>query len=315
MSNALDRMWDIAQRRNKTFKTVPRMHFPDYRTFDDVTILGGFSWVRQEKKIRYIHSRDIVEVFSEFPQMPTEVARDYLNATQSGNKCRVDKATYEQVMRKRSAPRFANPGILEGCAYVDVRRAYFSILNIIGWGVSYHPGKWIGAGFSCEDFPLPDHSVSRNSLVSSCITNQRSEWDGISNVHIRTGFNPLMNFPLWACVQDILNGIALDMVDLGARYVHTDGYIFPLDRVDSAINRIADWGLVGRVKEQGKSGAIWNSNEYKIGYHRTLTRTGRFAIHDGIDHEVNTAWLRPRIAKLAKLRERGYLPERPDNVG
>lgn len=312
---AKEMMWELAQRRNKVFKTIPRYNFPDYRTFNDVTVLGAFSWVRKTAKIRYIHSRDIVEVFPEFPQMPTEVSRDYLNATQIQSKVRIDNATYQQVMRKRSAPRFANPGVLERCAYVDLRRAYFSILNVIGWGVSYHPGKWIGAGFDCSDFPLPEHSIARNSLVSSCITNERSEWDGIGAIHIRTGFNPLMNFPLWAAVMDVLNGIALDMVDLGAVYVHTDGYIFPENRVDSALNRIAEWGLEAQVKERGVTGAVWNSNEYRIGYHRTLTRSGKFQIHDGIDHEINTAWLRPRIAKLSKLRKKGYLPERPDSVG
>lgn len=238
--------------------------FPPLTQLQSVTFIGSFAWTCPAEDWKIIKSKNAISLFDGW-LTPAEVARYYITA-RYGRPGRLTSQQYNEVMRQRSAPLYAVPCEVDKAVYIDLKSAYWSILQVIGWDVDYMPGKWLAVKSSVQDFPLPKHKLARNCLVSTGLVGNSKMWDG-SRLIFRAKRNPLTNMMLWAAVQDTLNCIADDMVRAGALYVHTDGYILRDQDAAAGIQVLNDWGLVGTVREEGKA-KILGVGTYEIGSHR-----------------------------------------------
>lgn len=272
--------------------------FPHLTDLDNRTLLGSFSWFTPNEHIRYLNPMTVVNIGLGDQTQP-EIARDYL-MVKYGRPPKIRKAQLDEVTRLRTAPLFSTPGVYPDMCYIDLKAAYWSILRVIGWDVDYMPGQWLTFRSDVEDFPSPDLKVARSALVSLSQSASLSVWTGQRLTKEKTGSN-LLNSALWACTFDILHGVASDMIDLGAVYVHTDGYMLPRARADEAIFRASEWGLKAAIKHEGDA-EVTTVGVYRIGTRQTLQRS---PIAPSVWHKLDnrwTEWLRPRVKFLSKYR-------------
>lgn len=297
LSIIYDKMGDRAEKRQSA-NSYRIDTMPNLRDIDNRTILGSLSWFTPAEHLRYIHPDAIVNI-GHGEQTESEIARDYL-MVKYGAPPKIRKAQLDELKKPRKAPLMSIPGYYPDMVYVDIKSAYFSIMRIVGWDVDYMPGKWLTFRSDVEDFPAPDLKVARSTLLSSCQSANIGVWTGERIITEKTG-NGLLNSALWACVFDVLNGVAADMLDIGAVYAHTDGYILPRARAEQAIDKIREWGLLGTIKKQGDA-HITTVGVYRIGEHQTLQRT---SIMPHVFHKVDYQWrdwLKPRVKFLSKYR-------------
>ena len=272
--------------------------FPHLNDLDNRTLLGSFSWFTPVEHIRYVNPLTVVNIGLGDQTQP-EIARDYL-MVKYGKPPAIRKTQLSELLRTRNAPLWSMPGVYPDMCYIDIKSAYWSILRIIGWDVDYMPGKWLTFRSSLEDFPAPELKVARSALVSLSQSATLSVWTGERLGKEKTGSN-LLNSALWACVFDILNGVANDMVSLGAVYCHTDGYMLPKARAEQAIETIREWGLPASIKHEGDA-EVTTVGVYRIGARQTLQRS---KIVPHVWHKIDptwSAWLKPRVKFLAQYR-------------
>lgn len=272
--------------------------FPDLKEIGNRTFLGSFTWFTPADHIRYVKS-DGMENVGFGDQSPPEIARDYLSV-KYGRPPAIKKFQLEELDRTRNAPLMSTPGIYPDMCYIDIQSAYWSIIRIVGWDVDYMPQEWLALRSDNEDFPAKEIKVARSSLLSVCKSQIMSMWSG-TQLYNEVSKTSLYNSALWACVFDVLNGVADDMVSLGAVYVHTDGYIIPRKRADEAIDKIREWGLPSSIKFEGDS-EITTVGCYRVGGHQTLQRT---PVSPHVWYKIDARhkdWLKPRIKWASKYR-------------
>jgi len=245
-------MEELASERPQ-IKTDPVATFPSLYSIHDYTFIGSFAWTSQAGKWKIVASKNALKTSVGW-QTPAELARDYIKVKYK-KPGRVTREQYDEFMRKRAAPLLAIPGTYENSLYLDLKSAYWSILQVIGWDVDYYPGKWLGVKSDVRDFPYWKNKLSRNCLVSVGLTGMGKAWDGEKLVFHKKQ-NPYTNMMLWSCVQDVLNGVAYDMKRAGAVYAHTDGYIVEEKNYHSAMEVFDSWGLVGTVRSEGRHEVI-----------------------------------------------------------
>jgi hypothetical protein len=99
------------------------------------------------------------------------------------------------------------------------------------------------------------------------------------NVHI--------NFSLWALIMDTLHSVAMEAIKHGAVYIHTDGAILPVARVQSYIEAVAAYGLDAQIKHNSY-GECWI---FGMGNWRCGERTTkRFGASDRVMSVVDTVY-------------------------
>lgn len=284
---------ELAHQRRE--KMTPEMvtHFPSIVDMRTKVILGSFSWTMPFLRRRFLDSNTSVDIFG-VEQTPTEISRDYLRVV-FPDRLRATGAQVEELRKQKTHPLYANPCVIESAAYVDLKSAYWSIMNAVGWNVDYFPNKFLGKGRGVEDFPLPNHKPARNSLVSMGLPSQSRIWTGTGFETEHTN-NPNLNLGIYRLVQDVLHTIAFKAVQLGAMYVHTDGYILPIEKADELIYYIGEWGLTSKIKETGQA-KIYAAGVYSIGEHKIHRIVHGYTPHSYIKPE-SESWLLPRFAKL-----------------
>lgn len=233
------------------------------------------------------------------PQTPSEVARDYLLAKYQYPR-RASKRQVESIHLPRSQAMYCVRGKLERAVYLDVRAAYFSIMQIVGCTPDYFPGRFLGAGDPPSDFPCPDHKIARNCLVSVGTSNTMQTWTGYG-LDLKKSWNSVYNMGLWALVQDVLHGVAADLIEkAGAIYFNVDGAIIPEVALNTGIDILRAWGLEGKVKHKGRA-EVFGIGRYKVGRFRTrhmpALATGDFK---AINNYCNRAELRRNMYILSK---------------
>lgn len=274
--------------------------WPAFTQQDTPIFLGSYSWSFPAKHWRWLYQPTALDI-GNGPQTPGEITRDYLD-WKFPKPLRATTDQYKAITVHRAFPCCAFPGEYPDMAYVDLKSAYWSILRMFGWDADYFPGKWLGVSSSILDFPLQDHKPARSGLVTAGLsspcrfwTGERLEWKTIGSRHINLG--------LWALVQDVLHGIADDMLSLGAVYVHTDGYIVPQSQLAAATEIAMSWGFTCSVKGQGDA-CVWGVGAYKIGSVQTkrqgLLPTTFFAIEP-----VHKDWLRAKCYFFSKRAQMG----------
>ena len=268
----------LAERHTKQqIEIVDR--FPSLLEVKDNVMLGSFSWYWMNSKRKDI-LRPFAMNFTETISTPSELARAYLEL-----KYPKQRATGEQLRefeKPRSAPLFSKPQTLEEGVYIDIRSAYWQILQIVGWDADYNPQKWLARGEPMDDFPYADIKLSRNCLITAGLPSEASFWHGQDakfkkvNTHNRSS-----NLGIWALTMDILHGVAWDAIQAGAIYAHTDGFICHAKRYDAVVSAIREWGLESRVKMAGET-KVYGVGCYQIGEHGTKNPKIQDHHYDGL---------------------------------
>jgi hypothetical protein len=290
-------MADRAHHRFETYHPEVLSDFGQITEIKNMTWIGSYSWCTPADKRRLLDEEGIITQLHDVPQTPPEVARDYL-ICKYPDKRRHIKAQYGEINKPRSHPRLCIPGRFADMAYVDLRSAYWSITRIVGWDIDYYPGQWIGKRSDNDDFPLPEHKVARNALVSAGLLSPTHVWTGVGLKSIKT-HNPLVNYDLWALVNDVLHAIAMIAVNYGAVYINTDGYIMARGLANTFISEVAEWGLQARIKHQGDAD-VYAVGSYKIGDYATKHKP-HFASSILFNvYEPDSDWLKLRFGKLAR---------------
>lgn len=279
-----------------TFETSIVTAFPPLTSLAEPAFLGSFSWAGINRRWRIIPRKDIRALFG-FQLTPADIARDYIKAKYK-RAGRISTAQYHATVKApRHAPLYAAPQTLERAVYLDLKSAYWSILQIIGWDVDYFPNRFLGVNSTCADFPFWRDKMARNCIVSVGLTGFGKRWTG-EKLEFAPKPNPLTNMVLWCAVQDVLNSVAADMVNAGAVYVHTDGYILPADKVRDGFRVLDEWGLIGSIRHEGEC-KVYAVGTYDIGGHKASRLNPTFGKpFDNIDRRWG-GWLRPRFKRFA----------------
>lgn len=234
--------------------------FPDIRLFNERIIWGVFSWTFPARKVRQI-KKSVVRDIGNGWQTPSEIARDYLDFYYP-KRLRATGAQARAICEHKTAPLFINPGVLQHGVYIDLQAAYFTIMLRYGWNVDYFPGRWIIPGRPPVDFPLAWDKIGRNCLVSAGISSSTNIWTGKKFIRKRTK-NLHVNYGLWTLIQDLLHLVASFAVyRCEALYVHTDGYIIPVENRERLTDFIEALGLQWTIKGEGQTHVVSFGNFY-----------------------------------------------------
>lgn len=290
-------MAELAAKRQEKFNYKILKAFPGLGTVETKTFLGAYSWTQPYTQTRIMRAMDLLDI-GYGKQTPTEITRDYLEC-KFEEPLRATGAQAEAFLLHRAAPLLAKPQVLRDAVYIDIRSAYWTIVNTVGWNVDYFPSKFLGRGSTCEDFPLKDHKPARSSLVSMGLPSNVRVWDG-KTFHVESSRNKNLNVGLWALTMDILHAIAWQARLYGAIYIHTDGFIFPRAMSRPFTDFIRDSGLDCRIKLAGDC-EVRGVGQYKIGSYKSGRWTDAPMYHSYI-YEVDSNWLLPRFARFAALR-------------
>jgi hypothetical protein len=230
---------------------------------DKPTIIGSFAWTQSATRTKWIHTQHAVLGGGGWTT-PADLSRDYLAVKYKDRRVRANTKQYEAVsLVKRQAPLAALPGQYDA-VYLDLVSAYWSILEVIGWDVDYSPGRFLGVRSSVGDYPYQHVKLSKNCMVSCALPGNMRLWTGKTMLFEKKR-NKFINMVMWACVMDVLNGIAHDMIHKAhAVYVHTDGYIIPMEYERVAYEVADEWGLVVREKGKGQ-GEVRGIGDYTVG--------------------------------------------------
>lgn len=287
----------LAKRRDK-YETQVVETLPDIRTLKERVYWGVFSYTLTKSKVRLIKRSALVSIGSG-PETPSEVARDYLAALYP-RRLRAVGSQAESIQLHRAYPLYAKPGaIADGC-YVDIRSAYWSLMLLAGWDVDYYPGHWLIPGRPPADFPLAEHKVARNCLVSLGLPSVTTLWTGElwKRVHTR---NQRLNLGLWSFVQDVLTACAHIAIAHGALYVHTDGAIMPSANVAAYQEELKYWGLETSIKFAGPS-LILGVQNWMVGEKQTKCFGATTPREFSSLRRVDLMWLREKMHWLSSKR-------------
>lgn len=269
---------------------------PSLYEIQDYVMLGSFSWYHQQAKKRTL-LRPFSMLFPEVVATPSDLVRGYLDI-----KYPKLRAVREQIAAWKvsySQPLYAQPHQCERGVYIDIKSAYWTILQIVGWDADYFPSKWLGRGKDMQDFPYPDFKLTRNCLVTAGLVNDRSVWDGYKQTYQNTKMgNNHVNLGIWALAMDVLQCVAFDAIRAGAFYVHTDGYICDAGRLDAVQEAISEWGLTTTIKAAGET-IVYGVGAYSVGEKVTKNPKMTSHYHWGIADISYRQWLKKRIKFFA----------------
>lgn len=264
----LQQMADRVKERQTKYQTKIVRALPPIRRLNEPYMLGSFSVTLRSTRKRYLRKSAALPI-GETLETPSTLARDYLALVyRKGPGLRsTQRTTIEGIIQRAPAfPLYAVPQTFDDGFYIDVRRAFFSVMLVAGWNVSYLPKKFIGKGRPPSDYPFQESSISRNSLVSVASSRMLVEYFPPNHKrHVLTTFNPLLNESISALIRDVLHSLANTAVRSGAIYCHTDGYIAPDENTaNRLIQAVRDYGLEARIKARGP-GAVWGVANYRVG--------------------------------------------------
>lgn len=269
--------------------------FPLLSSLDDLTILGSFSWSAYKKKWRWLNAHHAMR-FNDILVTPSDLARSYIRLKYP-KKLRCNSRQYAYINNKKSPPLWAEVWEGEG-VYLDLKSAYWQVLQAGGWDVDYSYGRFIGTKETMDDFPFPHIKLARNSMVGISVPSQiptfapNRQWGKIRPRYFQ-------NLVLWSFVQDVMHTFASDLLMYaGAKYVNTDGYIVPRENVKTAMQIANDWGLLLLVKHEGYA-TVRGAGDYDIAGHKS-GRPARPRPIRKVYPVESPSWLRSRFVRLSK---------------
>lgn len=283
-------------------------HFPSLSSLTGMTFLGSFAWTSSSSKQKWIKS-NFAENIGAGWVTPSDIARDYLSIKFGDTRQRCNSKQWaELVAKKKHQPIYANPMSFGNASYLDLQSAYWQILQVGGWDVEYMPKRFLSPRSDVTDFPAPHIKLARNCLVSMGLPSGVNVWIPEQGFQRKRPYKPNVNLILWSFVQDVLHGIAYDMITKAeAIYVNTDGYIVPDYRMKQAAQVADDWGVSMLIKHYG-AGTVRGAGDYDIGgrvssRYRTYPKAHAYIKPREVD------WLRK---KFKAFSHRIHLETKPD---
>jgi len=264
MTDILDQIIDRVHRRAEKWDTVLVPTLPEPEQVGQTQILGTYSVCCMNSRQRLLLEPTAICV-DHCKESPTSLARDYLEIAYKRGP--LAKHTQIEAIKDHSPmpPNYAKPETFGYGFYIDIKAAYWNMMQVIGWNVDYWPGKWLMIGRPPADFPFSDHKVARNCLVSSGLLGEIPMWSPERGYFMVQKGNRFANLQLWRLIQDVLNTIAGQAISEGAIYANTDGFIAPTVQAKEKVEQvIADWGLASSVKDEGR-GSVISSGCYQVG--------------------------------------------------
>lgn len=290
-------MNEKARERNEGWGVDLIKIFPSLITIKTPTILGSFSWSSLPIKHKWIMEQHAYN-FGGGWITPGDIARDYLALKYPNRRMRITTSQYQAcVADRRQPPLYCKPCELDDAVYMDLKSAYWSIVRAVGWDVNYNPEKFLGVNSDVEDFPYPDVKLARNCLVSVGLPSAMRMWTGEQLTFVKKP-NRFVNLVLWRLVMDVLNGVAWEMIQAGAVYVYTDGFILPRDRVGHASEVARSWGLPIGIKHAGKA-TVLAPAAYEFPKYKTRAFLRYRKVQTDKVYNPNVRWLKPRFYKFA----------------
>lgn len=294
-------VWERIEARRAKWKTYEAELLPGPDTLQEYCICGSFSLTAMQTRRRFLYKRVLVPTPAG-NETPSHIARDYLTVTYK----RGPLATHNQMLTIRAglhaAPLYSHPKVFRNGWYLDLKSAYWSIMQIVGWNPDYWPGRWLSPGRPPSDFPWPDHKLARNCLVTAGEGGRCTVWWPDSGYGEKEFGNVLANLQLKAVIMDVLNSIAAEIVKIGAVYVATDGYILPsLDIMQQAVKVIDSWRLKSSVKGHG-AGVVRGPGAYSVGAHVSRREVTAPIEHSSIYAPKYAGWLKERFVWAAEGR-------------
>lgn len=262
----------------------------------DRIMTGSFSWYWMQQKRKQL-LRPFALNFEGVISTPSELARTYLELNYKKQRATSEQISYFKA--SQGAPLYAKPHKFEEGVYIDIRSAYWQILQIVGWDADYNQGKWLGRGAPMDNFPYADIKLSRNCLVTAGLPSLGVFWDGEKQTFksIPT-HNRSANLGIWSLTMDILHGVAWDAIAAGAVYAHTDGYICASERAGAVIDAIRGWGLETRIKASGET-TVYGVGSYSIGAKSTNNTHKEYA-YDNLVLSSYRMWLKRKVKFFAE---------------
>jgi hypothetical protein len=292
-------MIELSQERMAGWEVVLIDRFPTITDIKVPTILGSFSWSMTSIKRKLILKHHAVDYGAGWCT-PGDVARDYLKIKYPKRRVRMTTEQYEKcVLEHVAPPLYSEPCEIKDAVYIDIKSAYWSIVRAVGWDVNYMPERFLGQGADNRDFPLSKIKMARNCLVSCGMGGSMNIWTGETIISKKPP-NQFVNTILWRLVQDVLNGVAKDCIEAGAKYCYTDGYIVDRRYAHDVEAAIAGWGLTSGVKHDGH--CIRGPGEYKFPHYETKTPPRSKPTFVSKYYDPGNNWLRWRMYEWSKRR-------------
>lgn len=287
--------------RQEKYKTILRHSLPEARVLNEPYFRGTYSVTLTQTRTRFVLPRHLC-VLQEVSETPTAAARDYLVVKYKKPR-RVNPKFAREIetdFARTAFPLYAKPRELMRGFYVDITKAFFSILQMVGWNVAYCPQRYLSAGTPPTDFPFVENAVARDMLVSAAASKFISLWMPTRPSEHARFFSRLYNPQINLLVRDVLHACAQDAVRAGAIYVAMDGYIAPDEKSALAIiDACAQWGLHARVKAEG-AGRVNGIHSYTVGEKYTLRQTSAHAERSFLKEIPYARWLKARVTAFAK---------------
>lgn len=263
-------MNELREEKHKKFDVQVVKDFPKLSELTHDTFLGSFAWTSRAGgykliKQKYAHS------FGAGWVTPADLARDYLTVKYGTKPLRCNSRQYQALVKNRkSQPIYAEPMKFGNASYLDLKSAYWQILQVGGWDVDYCPNRYLSPRSDVSDFPVPFVKLARNALVSNCLPVKANMWSPAKGIVSLSPHKPSVNLVLWGFVMDVLHDIANDMIEYAeAIYVNTDGYIIPDYRLKRAFEVQEAWGVYMTVRHSG-AGEVRGAGDYDIGNRSSL---------------------------------------------
>lgn len=272
MSRELDEVVDRVHERQRRWLTSVVYYPPRYQELQGLVILGRHAvcWVPGNLRWLVDHPGGgaLVQV-NGVVESPGAVARDWLRVVFRGfnpyKRTLVQSWKRPWALPEPYSPVYARPCEFRWGWYMDLSAMWYAVTCRFGWNVAYSPGRYVGYGRPCDDFPWHDHKKARNALVTSGFTDELTGWDSRRGaVRIKTR-NPLLNMPLANLVSDIMHFVARATVEAGACYYYVDAAIAPDQKTRDRIASLwGSWGLTWKVKAEGP-GWVAGPGCYRVG--------------------------------------------------
>lgn len=297
----------VEEKHENYNKVVYVKKLPPIHTIKEFTFIGKYSYTKKQSNERILTHEDEITLKPGLTETPPFVARTYLGMKYKSGP-RVSNLQAAAIMDGlRPVPNYARPVRFDHGFYIDIKSAWWEIINIVGWDVDYFPGKWLSDGTHPDDFPFPDNKVARSCLVTA------GNMGGIPYIQpssfqiktLATG-NSLANISIQRVISDVLNSIAYQAIKAGAVYVANDGFIAPDEnKAGRIIQIIKNWGLEARIKGEG-TGGVKSSGAYKTGAYFSEPWKQRAGDVDGLSNVFKPAyigWLEREFSFWARERK------------
>jgi len=310
MNKIKNAMLARARERQETEQTHFVRSLPPQSAIGNDHFRGAASLYIPRGRVRYIIARETLDLGGGVREIASHPPRDYLNllGLRAPRLRTYDQYTaIQNILHDKNAfPAFSFPARFDDGFYVDIRRAWFSILLACGWNPAYHPKKFLLGGYRPFDFPYQDLRL-RDYLVTLSLPKMVKVYHAHAGSHEQKIRFPFENPTISALIRDILGAIASDARELGAVRGSMDGYVCPnANSARDVKQMIADWGLDSLVKARG-AGFVSRFECYQVGQQTTVKQDAEPRARWGVREVQHARWLQKRVEYLAQI-SRDFTP-------